>query len=361
MTIGEFLKENKLSVGDNFKFLLERLGVYQEEFVKKVESAVGETAKMSKSKANTVDPEDMVNSYGADTVRLYILFAGPVEKDFEWTEEGLQGAHRFLKRLWSFFHENLERLRDLQYTREELSKVEGKAKDVRKKAHQTLKKYLQDMEELSFNTAIAGIMELLNTLQDFKPETQADYKVLKEALELILLREELSKVEGKAKDVRKKAHQTLKKYLQDMEELSFNTAIAGIMELLNTLQDFKPETQADYKVLKEALELILFMLYPITPHICEELWNKLGHQRLMVFYTFPQPDPEALKEEEVEVAVQVNGKLKAVIKVPIDAQEDTVKSIALAQEKVAKALENKKLQKIVYVKNKLINLVVRDE
>ena len=290
MTIGEFLKENKLSVGDNFKFLLEKLGVYQEEFVKKVESAVGETAKMSKSKANTVDPEDMVNSYGADTVRLYILFAGPVEKDFEWTEEGLQGAHRFLKRLWSFFHENLERLRDIQYTREELSKVEGKAKDIRKKAHQTLKKYLQDMEELSFNTAIAGIMELLNTLQDFKPETQADYKVL-----------------------------------------------------------------------KEALELILFMLYPITPHICEELWNELGNQRLMVFYTFPQPDPEALKEEEVEVAVQVNGKLKAVIKVPIDAQEDTVKSIALAQEKVAKALENKKLQKVIYVKNKLINLVVRDE
>jgi len=289
MTIGEFLRENKLSIGDNFKFLLEKLGVYQEEFVKKVESAVGETAKMSKSKANTVDPEDMVNSYGADTVRLYILFAGPVEKDFEWTEEGLQGAHRFLKRLWSFFHENPERLKDLQYTREELSKVEDKAKDVRKKAHQTLKKYLQDMEELSFNTAIAGIMELLNTLQDFKPETQADYKVL-----------------------------------------------------------------------KEALELILFMLYPITPHICEELWNELGNQRLMVFYTFPQPDPEALKEEEVEVAVQVNGKLKAVIKVPIDAQEDTVKSIALAQEKVAKALENKKLQKVIYVKNKLINLVVRD-
>jgi leucyl-tRNA synthetase len=289
MTIGEFLKENKLSVGDNFKFLLEKLGVYQEEFVKRVESAVGETAKMSKSKANTVDPEDMVNSYGADTVRLYILFAGPVEKDFEWTEEGLQGAHRFLKRLWSFFHENLERLRDLQYTREELSRVEGGARDVRKKAHQTLKKYLQDMEELSFNTAIAGIMELLNTLQDFKPATQADYKVL-----------------------------------------------------------------------KEALELILFMLYPITPHICEELWNKLGNQKPMVFYTFPQPDPEALKEEEVEIAVQVNGKLRAVVKVPIDAQEDAVKSIVLAQEKVAKALENKKLQKIIYVKNKLINLVVGD-
>jgi leucyl-tRNA synthetase len=290
MTIGEFLKKNKLSVGDNFKFLLERLGIYQEEFLKRVESAMGETAKMSKSKANTVDPEDMVNSYGADTVRLYILFAGPVEKDFEWTEEGLQGAHRFLKRLWGFIHENLERLRDLQYTREELSRVEGGARDVRKKAHQTLKKYLQDMEELSFNTAIAGIMELLNTLQDFKPETQADYKVLKEALELILL-----------------------------------------------------------------------MLYPITPHICEELWNKLGNQKPMVFYTFPQPDPEALKEEEVEIAVQVNGKLRAVVKVPIDAQEDAVKSIVLAQEKVAKALENKKLQKVVYVKNKLINLVVRDE
>ena len=289
MTVGEFLKENKLSVGDNFKFLLERLGIYQEEFVKKVESEVGEIAKMSKSKANTVDPEDLVHGYGADTVRLYILFAGPVEKDFEWTEEGLQGAHRFLKRLWGFFHENLERLRDLSYTREELSRAEG------------------------------GV-----------------------------------------RDVRRKAHQTLKKYLQDMEELSFNTAIASIMELLNTLQDFKPETQEHYKVLKEALELILFMLYPITPHICEELWNRLGNQRLMVFYTFPEPDPEALKQEEVEIAVQVNGKLRAVVKVPIDAQEDTVRSMVLAQEKVAKALENKKLQKVIYVKNKLINLVVRD-
>ena len=108
MIIGDFLKENKLSVGDNFKFLLERLGIYQEEFVKRVESAVGETAKMSKSKANTVDPEDMVHGYGADTVRLYILFAGPVEKDFEWTEEGLQGAHRFLKRLWGFFMKTLK-------------------------------------------------------------------------------------------------------------------------------------------------------------------------------------------------------------------------------------------------------------
>ncbi len=289
MTIGEFLKESKLSVGDNFKFLLEKLGAYQEEFVKKVESAVGETAKMSKSKANTVDPEDMVNSYGADTVRLYILFAGPVEKDFEWTEEGLQGAHRFLKRLWNFFHEHLERIKDLQYTKEELSRVEGRAKEVRRKTHQTLRKYLQDMEELSFNTAIAGIMELLNTLQDFK-------------------------VKG----------------------------------------------EADYKVLKEALELTLFMLYPITPHLCEELWNRLGNQRLMVFYTFPEPDSEALRQEEVEIAVQVNGKLRTVIKVPTDAQEERVKSIALAQEKVAKALENKQLQKVIYVKNKLINFVVKD-
>jgi len=257
MIIGDFLRENKLSVGDNFKFLLERLGIYQEEFVKRVESAVGETAKMSKSKANTVDPEDMVHGYGADTVRLYVLFAGPVEKDFERTEEGLQGAHRFLKRLWGFFHENLERLRDIQYKREELSKVEGSARDVRKKAHQTLKKYLQDMEELSFNTAIAGMMELLNTLQDFKPETQADYKVL-----------------------------------------------------------------------KEALGLILFMPYPITPHLCAELWNKLGNQKPMD--TFPQPDPEVLKEEEVEIAVQINGKLRAVVRIPADAQEDAVKSTALA-------------------------------
>lgn len=287
MLIEEFLRENKLSVGDNVKFLLEKLSPESEALLKTLESKIGEPAKMSKSKGNTVDPEEAINLYGADTVRLYILFAGPVEKDFEWTDEGVQGAHRFLRRLWNLFHEHLESLKGISYTLQELKGAEGTAKEIRRKTHQTLQKYLKDFQELSFNTAIASIMELVNTLQDFKPQKEQDYKVL-----------------------------------------------------------------------KEALQIVLFMLYPITPHICEELWQRLGHEKLMCFYPFPQVDETALREEEVDIPVQVNGKLRAVIKAPIDADEETVKSIALSNEKIAQALKGKEIRKVVYVKNRLLNFVV---
>jgi len=289
MQILEFLKENKLSLGDNFKFLLEKLGIYDEGLIKQVENRIGEPAKMSKSKANTVDPESAVQNFGADTIRLYILFAGPVEKDFEWTDEGVQGAHRFLRRLWNFFHEKLEDIKSLTYSKEELAHVHGKAKEIRRKAHQTLKKYLQDMEELSFNTAIASIMELMNAIQDFKPEKDEDYKVL-----------------------------------------------------------------------REGLEMVLFMLYPITPHICEELWSRLGYEKLLMHYPFPEPDEEALKVEEVEIPVQINGKLRGHIRLPVGAQEHVAKDAVIANERIKKLIENKRIVKVVYVKDKLINLVVSD-
>ncbi len=289
MQILEFLKENKLSLGDNFKFLLEKLGMYDEKLIKEVESKIGEPAKMSKSKANTVDPEFAVQNFGADTIRLYILFAGPVEKDFEWTDEGVQGAYRFLRRLWNYFHERLEEIKSVSYSREELAKVHGRAKEIRRKVHQTLKKYLQDMEELSFNTAIASIMELMNAIQEFNPEKEEEYKVL-----------------------------------------------------------------------REGLEIILFMLYPITPHICEELWNKLGYQRLLIHYPFPEPDQEALKVEEVEIPVQINGKLRGHVRLPVGAEEHVARSAVIANERIKKLVEGKKIVKVVYVKDKLINLVVSD-
>jgi len=289
MRIMEFLKENKLSLGDNFRLLLERLDMYDEGLIKSVESKIGEPAKMSKSKANTVDPEFVVQSFGADTIRLYILFAGPVEKDFEWTDEGVQGAYRFLKRLWNYFHERLEDIKGVTYSKEDFANLNEKAKQIRRKVHQTLKKYLQDMEELSFNTAIASIMELVNTIQEFKPEKEEDYKVL-----------------------------------------------------------------------KEGLEIVLFMLYPITPHICEELWNRMGHERLLIHYPFPEPDQEALKVEEVEIPVQINGKLRGHIRLPVGAEEQVAKSVAIANEKIRKLIEGKRIVKVVYVKDKLINLVVSD-
>ncbi|MEN3028706.1 MAG: class I tRNA ligase family protein [Aquificaceae bacterium] len=287
MKVSEFLRENSLSVGDNFRLLLRKLGLEEERYIREIETKVGEPAKMSKSKGNTVDPEEAVSRYGADTVRLYILFAGPVEKDFEWTDEGVQGAYRFLRRLWDLTHKYMEVLRGLGYSK-------------------------------------------------------ADFEGLEED----------------ARELRRKTHRTLKRYLQQMEDFSFNTAIASIMELLNALQDFEPRGEKEWKVLKESLEIILFMLYPITPHICEELWQKLGHERLMLFHPFPEPDEDALTLEEVELPVQVNGKLRAVIKVPVGAEEVTVKELALKDRRVSQWLTGKELRKVIYIKNKLLNLVV---
>ncbi|MFN3870264.1 MAG: class I tRNA ligase family protein [Aquificaceae bacterium] len=287
MKVIEFLKRENLSIGDNFRLLLDRLGLFEEDYVRPLESKIGESAKMSKSKGNTVDPEEAINKYGADTIRLYILFAGPVEKDFEWTEEGVQGAYRFLRRLWNYFHQNLERIKGLSYSKEDFSNLSQEAKNIRHKTHQTLKRYLASMEDLSLNTAIAGIMELLNTLQDLQPKEEKDYKVL-----------------------------------------------------------------------KESLEILLFMLYPITPHICEELWQRLGNEKPMSFYSFPEPDEEALTLEEIELPVQINGKLRGVIKVPVDAQEDTAIQTALKDQRISQWLKDKEIRKVIYIKNKLLNLVV---
>lgn len=287
MKVKDFLKNHSLSIGDNLHLLLNKLGFEEEEYIRILEARIGESAKMSKSKGNTVDPEEAISRYGADTIRLYILFAGPVEKDFEWTEEGVQGAFRFLKRLWSFFHNHLDKIKHVSYTKEDFSDLSGLAKEIRYKTHQILKKYLANMEDLSFNTAIAGIMELLNSLQDFEPSSLTDYKVL-----------------------------------------------------------------------KESIEIILFMLYPITPHLCEELWQRLGYEKLMPYYPFPTPDERALALEEIDLPVQVNGRLRAVIKVPVDVEEDRVKEIALRDPRISQWIDGKKVKRIIYIKNKLLNLVV---
>ena len=289
MKIKDFLKEHKISVGDNAIFLLEKLGLKDEKLIKFLEREIGESAKMSKSKANVVDPEEAVEKYGADTVRLYILFAAPPEQDFEWTDEGIQGAYRFLQRFWNFVNKHLDKIRDLSYNRDELRKLQGKAKEVRREIHQTIKEYRRDFEE----------------------------------------------------------------------RYQFNTAIAKIMKLLNTLQDFEPKSETDYKVLREGIETITLLLSPITPHIAEEVWEMLGNEGFVVTQPLPEPDEEALKLEEIEIPVQVNGKVRARIKIPADAGEEEVKEIALRDEKVKKYTEGKEIKKVIYVKGRLVNIVVK--
>jgi len=287
MKIRDFLRENQISVGDNIALLLEKLGIKDEDLLKKLESEIGESAKMSKSKGNVVDPEEAVEKYGADTVRLYILFAAPPEQDFEWTDEGIQGAYRFLNRLWNFVTGMEDRIRGVEYTLEEVRKAEGKAKELRRLIHETIRDYMIDMGR----------------------------------------------------------------------RYQFNTAIAKLMKLFNELSSFEAKSEKDLKVLKEGVEVLLLLLSPITPHICEELWHRIGGEGLIVTKNLPEVDPEALKVEEVEIPVQINGKLRGRIKVPFGAEEEKVKEIALSDERIRKHLEGKEIRKIIYVKNKLLNIV----
>ena len=288
MKIGDFLRENNLSVGDNMILLLEKLGIKDDELVRKLESEIGESAKMSKSKGNIVDPEEAIRKYGADTVRLYILFAAPPEQDFEWTEEGIQGAYRFLSRLWNFVLERERELRETTYSREELGSAGGRAKELRRLVHQTVQDYRKDMER----------------------------------------------------------------------RFQLNTAIAKLMKLFNEISSFEVRDELDRKILKESIEILLLLLSPIAPHICEELWHRIGKETLIVKEGFPEVDEEALRVEEVEIPVQINGKLRARVRIPFGADEETVKEIVMRNRKVRSYLDAGEVKKFIYIKNKLVNVVI---
>lgn len=177
MKIKDFLKENKLSMGDNVRFLLEKLG--KESLENTIESKLGEAAKMSKSKANTIDPAIAIEKYGADTIRLYILFAAPPEQDFEWIETSIEGVHRFLKRVFNFVTSNISILKAEYDTKE-------KNKDLYYEINKCIQRYRKDLEKYQFNTMIASAMELFNYLQDFKPSTDEDKYTLREGVLTLL-------------------------------------------------------------------------------------------------------------------------------------------------------------------------------
>ncbi|MCS7083491.1 MAG: class I tRNA ligase family protein [Aquificaceae bacterium] len=278
MTIGEFLRSKGISPGDNASLLLEALGL--SSLLSQLESRFGEPAKMSKSKGNVVDPSSVIERFGADSVRLYVLFVGPIEKDFEWTDEGLQGAHRFLRRLWHSFHSHLE---------------------------------------------------LIKNPQDGEPSKAA-------------------------RELRGKAHKTLEKYRRDMQEMSFNTAIASLMELLNEIQRIELGPQ-DSNYLKEVYELLLLMLYPFAPHISEELWSFLRDEPLFKA-SLPEPDPSALSVDWLEIPVQINGKLRDVIKAPAGASQEEVLNLAYASEKLSTWLSGQTPKRVIYVPGRALNIVI---
>ncbi|MEY1661301.1 leucine--tRNA ligase [Isoalcanivorax beigongshangi] len=239
--------------------------------------------KMSKSKGNTVDPQSLIDQYGADTVRLFTMFAAPPEQSLEWSDAGVEGANRFIKRLWRLVTENLA------------------------------------------------------------PTVALDPAALDDA----------------ARALRRKTHETLAKVSDDFgRRQTFNTAIAAVMELINEVARFQPQSAQDHAVVREALENTVLMLAPIVPHLCHVLWQALGHTDAVVDQAWPQHDDSALVKDTIELVVQVNGKVRARIDAPASADQATLEQLARAAPNVQRFLEDVVVRKVIVVPGKLVNIVV---
>ena len=247
-------------------------------------------AKMSKSKGNTVDPQEMISKYGADTARLFILFAAPPTQDLEWSDSGIEGAHRFINK---------------------------------------------------FFRLVTGFVDL-----------KKGAKVSE--IDASILNEEQS-------SVRQKTHLALQKVGDDFgRRHSFNTAIATMMELNNSISRFDDASEQGMAIKQEAIEIMVKCLSPVMPHVCHHLWLLLGGERAVVDSSWPKVDESALVQENVQIIAQVNGKLRAKIMAPLDSDNQTIQEIALADEKIEKFTTNKQILKVIVVPNKLINIVVKD-
>lgn len=244
-------------------------------------------SKMSKSKGNVISPEEIIGQYGADTARLFILFASPPERDLEWSDQGVEGCYRFLNRVW---------------------------------------RLVQDYRHY-FNEEPAEIKP-----DSFNPiDKELYYKI----------------------------HATVKKVSEDIEErFNFNTAISAIMELCNQLNSYRESPDKNAALIKLAIKNLLILLSPFSPHICEELWEMTGHTESVHHQPWPQYDPQALILDEVEMVIQISGKVKERIKVPLNTSREDLEQIALNNNKIMALTEDRKIIKIIVVPNKLINIVV---
>jgi leucyl-tRNA synthetase len=238
-------------------------------------------AKMSKSKGNLVDPNQLLNKYGADTTRLFTLFASPPERDLEWSDECVEGAYRFLNRVYA----------------------------------------------------------LVNT---WAP------RVLKEP--------DKAPVTPEDKNLKRKVHQTIKKVTEDIEtRFHFNTAIAAIMELVNLCYQKQSNGSGPSR---EALVSIVLLLSVFAPHLAEELWETLGESPSILTQPWPQWDEDWIAEDEIEIVIQINGKVRHKITTNASTEEKEIQDLALSEERVQKFTENKEIRKMIYVPGKLLNIVV---
>jgi len=244
---------------------------------------------MSKSKGNVIYPDDIVRKYSADTLRLFILFASPPEKEFAWNDKGIEGCFRFLNRVWGAVEENLELFKDESKDKKEEKENEPSSR-LRRKMHQTIKKVGEDIEHrYHLNTAISSIMEFYNQIK------------------------------------------------KEMDELR--------------------KSKSGRALLRESLEALVLLLSPFSSHLCEELWEKMGHHSSLVHTPWPSFDPELAREEKVTIVVQVDGKLRDKFEADRDSDEEQIKEMALGLSRIQKLMAGQKPRKVIYVKNKLVNIV----
>ena len=235
---------------------------------------------MSKSKGNIVSPDEIVSKYGADTARLFILFAAPPEKQLDWSSDGVEGCWRFINRVW--------RLQEVVNTKASVPATDKAKQDLLRAMHVCIKKVTEDISQKS----------------------------------------------------------------------QFNTAISAVMELVNAMYTYKHHSNDD-GLSKQVYETIVLLLSPFTPHLCEEIWNILGHKDCVSVAQWPKYDEKYIKQDTIEIPVQVNGKLKGKVSIDVTADEQAVKDIVLSDEKLKTIFEGKNIIKFIYVKNKIINVVVK--
>ena len=242
-------------------------------------------SKMSKSKGNTVSPIEIINKYGADTARLFVLFAAPPERDLDWSEQGVEGCFRFLNRVYRLVDE---------------------------------------------------LAEVAKSNAEVKTVTKED-----KAMRLVI-------------------HSTLKKVTTDLsEKFGFNTAIAALMELINEMYKYKELDTRNDGIIREGIETIITILAPFTPHIGEELWTMIGKEGSVFNISWPSYDESALVQDEVEVIVQVNGKLRAKVSMDANISREDMEKVAMEDAKVQAAIEGKNVVKVIAVPKKLVNIVVK--
>lgn len=246
---------------------------------------LGRSIKMSKSKKNVVDPEEIVATYGADTARLFMLSDSPPDRDLEWTDSGIEGSWRYTNRLWRMITES-----------------DGSIAAIDAKTPEKLSKPIEDLWRLT--------------------------------------------------------HKTIDGITQDLERFHFNRAVARIRELSNALGALKGEAEEVCWLRRRGFEVLVQIIAPMTPHLSEELWHKLGHTTSLTDTGWPIADADLLKDDTVSIGVQVNGKVRATIEIPANASKDEIEKIALSEDKIINTLDGKTPKKVIVVPNRIVNIVV---